>query len=67
MDDTYGATCVPSPSNETNARRAILAKKRRASGQFGNRDLRGVALHDLAILALPGPGLTAHNEAYVAP
>jgi len=24
-------------------------------------------LHDLAILPLPGPGLTAHNEAYVAP
>jgi len=26
-----------------------------------------VAPHDLAILPLPGPGLTAHNEAYVAP
>jgi len=25
------------------------------------------ALHDLAILPLPGPGLTAHNAAYVAP
>jgi len=26
-----------------------------------------VAPHDLAILPLPGPGLTAHNAAYVAP
>jgi len=26
-----------------------------------------VAPHDLAILPLPGPGLTANNEAYVAP
>jgi len=26
-----------------------------------------VAPHDLAILALPNPGLTAHNAAYVAP
>ena len=26
-----------------------------------------VAPHDLVILALPGPGLTAHNAAYVAP
>jgi len=26
-----------------------------------------MALHELAILPLPGPGLTAHNGAYVVP
>lgn len=33
--ETYGATCVPSPSNETNAGRAILAKDPESTGSLG--------------------------------
>jgi tryptophan synthase beta chain len=33
--ETYGATCVPSPSNETNAGRAILAKNPEHPGSLG--------------------------------
>src|SRR5579862_5541877 len=33
--ETYGATCVPSPSNETNAGRAILAASPNSPGSLG--------------------------------
>ena len=33
--ETYGATCVPSPSNETNAGRQILAQDPNSPGSLG--------------------------------
>lgn len=35
MMETWGATCIPSPSNETNAGRAILAKDPDSPGSLG--------------------------------
>ncbi len=39
--ETYGATCVASPSNETNAGRAILAQRADHPGSLGIAISRG--------------------------